>query len=179
MEALLFDGRALVRPLRLDGLAERTVIAGSMSKEHRMIGWRVGWIAGPEPVVARRRLGARLQHDRHRSRWPGAPPTAVLRGPQQHVAQCAQELQRRRDTIFEALHGLPLVQPGGGWSLLLDTTALGRRAAPTPPAPCSSRTSPRPAMTGWGAEVAARHIALRLQRRAAGATRRAGGAGGR
>src|SRR3954462_3644434 len=51
MEALLFDGRELVSPLSVDGLAERTVIAGSMSKEHRMIGWRVGWIAGPEQVV--------------------------------------------------------------------------------------------------------------------------------
>ena len=50
-KALLFDGRELIHPLHLEGMAERTVIAGSMSKEHRMIGWRVGWIAGPAPVA--------------------------------------------------------------------------------------------------------------------------------
>src|SRR3954454_10578900 len=51
MEALRFDGRPFVSPLSVDGLAERTVIAGSMSKEHRMIGWRVRWIGRPEPGV--------------------------------------------------------------------------------------------------------------------------------
>ena len=53
MERLLFDGRPLVHPLRFDGMAERTVIVGSLSKELRMIGWRVGWVAGPAELVER------------------------------------------------------------------------------------------------------------------------------
>src|SRR5262249_16225245 len=51
MEEILFDGRAPLSPLSFGDLAERTVIVGSMSKAHRMIGWRVGWIAGPADVV--------------------------------------------------------------------------------------------------------------------------------
>ena len=51
MERLLFDGRPLVHPLTLEGMAERTLVVGSLSKEHRMIGWRVGWVAGPEETV--------------------------------------------------------------------------------------------------------------------------------
>src|SRR5262245_17848127 len=51
MERLLFDGHELVHPLHFDGMDERTVIAGSLSKEHRMIGWRVGWVAGPAELV--------------------------------------------------------------------------------------------------------------------------------
>src|ERR671934_701088 len=46
MERLLFDGRPLVHPLAFDGMAERTLVVGSLSKEHRMIGWRVGWGGG-------------------------------------------------------------------------------------------------------------------------------------
>src|SRR5215207_10160614 len=51
MERLLFDGRELVHPLRFEGMAERTVVVGSLSKEHRMIGWRVGWVCGPAATV--------------------------------------------------------------------------------------------------------------------------------
>src|ERR671922_1682251 len=124
MERLLFDGRPLLHPLRFDGMAERTVVVGSLSKEHRMIGWRVGWIAGPEatitdagwvhvynttcPVSIARRAGA-----------------AVLRGDQGHVAECVEELERRRDTMLTGLAGWPLVKPAGGWSLLLDVATLG------------------------------------------------------
>ena len=68
MEALLFDGREPVSPLDHPGMEERTVIVGSMSKAYRMIGWRVGWVAGPAAHGQRRRLGAHLQHDRQRLR---------------------------------------------------------------------------------------------------------------
>ena len=63
MERLLFDGRSLLHPLRFEGMAERTLVVGSLSKEHRMIGWRVGWVAGPARDDRGHRLGAHLQHD--------------------------------------------------------------------------------------------------------------------
>ena len=47
MERLLFDNRPLVRPLRMEGMAEPTLVVGSLFQDHRMIGWRVGWLAGP------------------------------------------------------------------------------------------------------------------------------------
>ncbi len=52
MERLLFDGRPLIHPLRFEGMAERTLVVGSLSKEHRMIGWRVGWVAGRRLAAA-------------------------------------------------------------------------------------------------------------------------------
>src|SRR2546429_694254 len=51
MELLLFDGRAPLHPVRYPGMAERTLIIGSLSKEFRMIGWRVGWVAGPRELL--------------------------------------------------------------------------------------------------------------------------------
>ena len=33
-------------------MAERTITVGSVSKEYRMIGWRVGWVVGPASVMA-------------------------------------------------------------------------------------------------------------------------------
>ncbi|MGY3437190.1 MULTISPECIES: pyridoxal phosphate-dependent aminotransferase [unclassified Marinovum] len=38
-------------PRALNGMAERTLVVGSMSKSHAMTGSRIGWLIAPEPVV--------------------------------------------------------------------------------------------------------------------------------
>ena len=40
-----------ISPRALPGMAERTLVIGSMSKSHAMTGSRVGWIVGPEEVI--------------------------------------------------------------------------------------------------------------------------------
>jgi len=157
MERLLFDGRPLVHPLRLDGMGERTVVVGSLSKEHRMIGWRLGWVAGPEatvtdvgwahvynttcPVSIARKAGA-----------------AVLRGDQDHVADCVAELERRRDTMLEGLPGWPFVKPAGGWSLLLDVASLGFEPEEASQLLLEESQIAATGMRGWGGEVAERYV---------------------
>ncbi|GLS28705.1 arginine:pyruvate transaminase [Mesorhizobium albiziae] len=39
-------------PRALPGMAERTLVINSMSKSHGMTGWRIGWLTGPEDIVA-------------------------------------------------------------------------------------------------------------------------------
>ncbi|MBZ8118550.1 aminotransferase class I/II-fold pyridoxal phosphate-dependent enzyme [Roseovarius sp. LXJ103] len=39
-------------PRALPGMAERTLVVGSMSKSHAMTGSRIGWLIGPEDVTA-------------------------------------------------------------------------------------------------------------------------------
>jgi aspartate/methionine/tyrosine aminotransferase len=157
MERLLFDGRPLVHPLRFDGMAERTVIIGSLSKEHRMIGWRVGWAAGPAETIED--IG--WVHVYNTTTPVGiarAAATAVLRGDQGHVAACVAELERRRDTILEQLPGWPFVRPAGGWSMLLDTHSLGIEPAEASRLLLQESSIAATAMTGWGDEVAARYV---------------------
>jgi len=157
MERLLFDDRAYVNPVRYDGMPERTLVVGSMSKEFRMIGWRVGWVAGPRPLID----DVGWTHVYNTTTPVGvarAAATAVLEGDQDHVAACVAELQARRDLILELLPDWPLVRPGGGWSLLLDVAALG-----VEPAEASRRLLEHGAiaatpMIGWGDAVAARHV---------------------
>jgi aspartate/methionine/tyrosine aminotransferase len=157
MERLLFDGRPLVHPLHMDGMAERTVVVGSLSKEHRMIGWRVGWVAGPADTVT----DAGWAHV-YNTTMPVAisrfAATAVLRGDQGHVADCVAELERRRDTMLSGLAGWPLVSPAGGWSLLLDVASLGLEPAEASRILLEEARIAATAMTGWGDEVAARYV---------------------
>jgi aspartate/methionine/tyrosine aminotransferase len=89
-----------------------------------------------------------------------AAATAVLRGDQGHVADAVAELERRRDTILEALDGWPLVKPAGGWSLLIDAVEMGTTASELSRALIEDAAIAATPMTGWGGEVADRHVRL-------------------
>lgn len=52
MERILYDGRRPIHPAGLPGMEERTITVGSVSKELRMIGWRIGWVVGPPAILA-------------------------------------------------------------------------------------------------------------------------------
>jgi aspartate/methionine/tyrosine aminotransferase len=137
-------------------MQERTVIVGSMSKAYRMIGWRVGWVAGPATLVS----DAGWVHTYNTTGNVSVSrraAEAVLRGPQEHVAAATLELQRRRDAIFDALPGWPLVRPAGGWSLLVDVAALGTSPAEASAAMLSAGVAAT-GMAGWGAGVAERYV---------------------
>lgn len=41
-----------ISPRSLPGMAERTLVINSMSKSHGMTGWRLGWLTGPERMIA-------------------------------------------------------------------------------------------------------------------------------
>jgi N-succinyldiaminopimelate aminotransferase len=124
MERLVFDGHRAIHPAGLAGMRERTVTIGSASKELRMIGWRVGWIVGPEqympdiaavslancvvPVGIAQDAAAIALEDSHAS-----------------IGAYVSELERRRDVLVNELRGLPAGVPGGGWSLLLRVSDFG------------------------------------------------------
>jgi aspartate/methionine/tyrosine aminotransferase len=157
MERLLFDGRPLIHPLRFEGMADRTVVVGSLSKEHRMIGWRVGWVCGP-PTTLEDVGWAHIYNTTMPTAIARAAATAVLRGDQGHVQECVHELQRRRDCILEGLPEWPFIRPAGGWSLLLDAGALGFTPEEVSRLLLEEAGIAATAMTGWGDAIAARHV---------------------
>jgi aspartate/methionine/tyrosine aminotransferase len=157
MERLLFDGRKLVHPLHFEGMAELTVVVGSLSKEHRMIGWRVGWVAGPRETVTDA-AWAHVYNTTMPVALSRAAGTAALRGDQGHVAECVAELEARRDLILDSLPGWPFVRPAGGWSMLLDVEAMGFAAADASRLLLEESAIAATAMTGWGGDVAARYV---------------------
>jgi len=159
MERLLFDGRPFVHPLHKSGMTERTVIVGSLSKEHRMIGWRVGWAAGPADLIES--VGwAHVYNTTMPTALSRFPAAAVLRGDQSHVADCVAELEARRDVILAALDGWPVVRPAGGWSMLIDAIALGTTPPELSRLLLEDAAIAATPMLGWGGEVADRHVRL-------------------
>ena len=148
MEDILFDGRAPVSPLEHEGMAERTVIIGSMSKMWRMIGWRVGWIAGPASVVA----DAGWVHTYNTTGNVSVSrraAEAVLRGPQEHVAAATRSWSGAATRSSRRCRaGRWCGRAAGGRCCLeigADTDLLPRGVAAT-------------GMRGWGASVASRYV---------------------
>ncbi len=61
-------------PRALPGLADRTLVVGSLSKSHAMTGSRLGWLAGPEEAIAHA-INLTTAHDLRRPRLhPGRGP---------------------------------------------------------------------------------------------------------
>lgn len=126
MERIRFDGRPPSHPAAHPGLAERTITVGSASKELRLIGWRVGWVVGPAPVLADIRLVG-MTNVVCQVGIAQAAVAAALTAPdaEADVAAATAVWQQRCRTVLEQLSGYPAVRPDGGWSLLVDTRPLG------------------------------------------------------
>ena len=122
-----------------------------------MIGWRVGWVAGPVETIE----DAGWAHVYNTTTPVGlarAAAAAVLRGQQGHVDECVAELERRRDVMLDGLPDWPFVRPGGGWSMLLDVTDLGFDAYAASRLLLEESSIAATAMVGWGGPVAQRHV---------------------
>ncbi len=123
MERILFDGIPYIHPASLPGMAERTLTVGSVSKEYRMIGWRVGWVVGPPEIMDDiRRVGIYNVVTPVGLTQRGA--VAALRAPEADLEAAVAEWGRRRDLLLEELHDLPIISAAGGWSMLMDVGAL-------------------------------------------------------
>lgn len=157
MERILFDGREVIDPLALDGMAERTIIVGSASKELRMIGWRVGWVVAPPAFVDD--IG--LVGISNVVCQVGIAQTAAaiaLEAGDEDVAAATAEWQRRRDVILAELDGLPVIPPHGGWSMLLDVRSLGLGADEASERLFRVGRVAATPMTNWGSERAGDYV---------------------
>ncbi|WP_219461944.1 pyridoxal phosphate-dependent aminotransferase [Nonomuraea rhizosphaerae] len=160
MERIVFDGQPRVNPCQVDGLAERTITIGSVSKEYRMIGWRIGWVAGPADIMARIRVAA-IYNTTVAGGYAQLGAAAALSDPGgAGVPEAVAEYQARHETVIAQLAGLPVVRAGGGWSCLFDAAAVGLTAAELSSRLLEKGRVAATPMTAWGEAVAGRHVRL-------------------
>jgi aspartate/methionine/tyrosine aminotransferase len=155
-ESVLFDGHPVRVPSALPGMRERTVTIGS-GIEHRMIGWRVGWVVAPGELVndlAR----VEIYNDLVPSNFSQVGLIAALDAADgKEQAAAVAEYQLRRDETLRQLAGLPAVNAAGGWSLLLDVAALGLDCADVSARLLEHKVAATQ-MRGWGGPVADRYV---------------------
>jgi aspartate/methionine/tyrosine aminotransferase len=157
MERILYDGRAVIHPASLPGMAERTITIGAASKEYRMIGWRVGWVVGPPAIIAD--VGhVSIANVVTPVGIAQAAATAALTAADDGIATAVAEWQRRRDLIMRELAGLAVIPAHGGWSLLLDVAPLGLDGAAASRRLMERARIAATPMVNWGGPGASRYV---------------------
>lgn len=122
----VWDG-AHLSPRALPGMAERTLVVGSLSKSHAMTGSRVGWVCGPAEVIA-------AMTDLATNTTYGLPEYiqaaavfALSQGPD-FEAEIAAPFRRRRDIVIDLLarqNVVKAVPMQGAMYVMLDIRATG------------------------------------------------------
>jgi aspartate aminotransferase len=90
-------------------LAARTLIVNGMSKTYAMTGWRVGYGAGPLPLMKAITL-LLSQNTSCAAAMSQFAAVAALEGPQECVRRAVAEFSERRDRMVELLNKVPGIQ---------------------------------------------------------------------
>ena len=108
-ETVIFDGRKHLSPAAVAGMAERTLTINGLSKSHAMTGWRLGWLAGPTPIM---KLATQMNSQTVSSaaNFTMHAAVAALKGPKEVTRAMCAEYQQRRDFMVPALNAIPGVE---------------------------------------------------------------------
>ncbi len=119
-EAITYGEAVHVSPLEVaPGLRDRCVLVNSLSKTYSMTGWRVGYCAGPVPLIQAMFL-VLAQSSRGPATFIQDAAAEALTGPQDCVSSMREEYERRRAQVIGQLHGVRVIAPEGGFFAMVD-----------------------------------------------------------
>ncbi|MFC7705096.1 pyridoxal phosphate-dependent aminotransferase [Plastorhodobacter daqingensis] len=129
-DSQIWDG-AHLSPRALPGMAERTLVIGSMSKSHAMTGSRLGWVIAPPEVI--RAIAVLATNTTY-----GVPAFIqdaalfALRQGADFEAAVAEPFRRRRSlarAVLDRQQAVRLIPSSGAMYLMLDIRATGLSGA--------------------------------------------------
>ena len=130
-EALTYEGRHVSIASLSAEVKARTIVVNTCSKAYAMTGWRIGYAAGPKPVIkAMTDVQSQVtSNPASVSQWAAVE---ALGGAQDEVAKMTSEFDRRRRVIIAALNAVPgvhCVMPKGAFYAFPNVSGLfGKRA---------------------------------------------------
>jgi aspartate aminotransferase len=117
-EKIIYDGLKHVSIASFnEEIKERTIIVHGVSKTYSMTGWRIGFTAGPSPIIdgMNKIQGQSISNPTSISQKASQE---ALNGPQDVVEAMVREFHKRRDYIidrFNAMEGISCVKPSGAF----------------------------------------------------------------
>lgn len=130
-EKLTYDGAEHVSIASISPEAyDLTITVNGFSKAYAMTGWRLGYLAAPEPIA--RVIDSMQSHmTSNPCSFAQYGALAALTGDQQCVADMREEFDIRRQYMFERLtqiQGVSAVRPQGAFYVLANISALGLKS---------------------------------------------------
>jgi len=106
-EKLIYvDGPFLNAANVVPELADRTVVVNGASKAFAMTGWRMGYAAGPKPLIAAMQM-VQDQSTSNCSSITQKAALAALQGPTEPLEKMVAEYRVRRDLFVSGLNAIP------------------------------------------------------------------------
>ena len=129
--ARLTYGNNTARPVAsLPGMFDRTITLSGFSKAYAMTGWRIGYFAGPRPLIP---ALAEIHHALAISTAAVSQHAALaaLEGPQDCVEEMRQTYDARRRALCAGLAamGIPHAEPQGAFYVYADVSKTGVSAS--------------------------------------------------
>lgn len=130
-EKIIYDGGEFYSMAALKpALKKNFILVNGVSKAYAMTGWRIGYAAGPEEIIA---ALVKLQSQSTSNPTSIAQKAAVeaLNGPQESVAAMAREFEKRRNAIVALLNAIPGVtcmMPDGAFYVFPDVSSFYGRS---------------------------------------------------
>lgn len=130
-EKLTYDGAEHVSVASISPEAyDLTITINGFSKAYAMTGWRLGYLAAPEPIA--RAIDSMQSHmTSNPCSFAQYGALAALTGDQQCVVDMREEFDIRRQYMFERLtqiQGVSAVRPQGAFYVLANISALGLKS---------------------------------------------------
>jgi aspartate/methionine/tyrosine aminotransferase len=108
-EHILFDGHRHISIGSLDGMAERTISAFTLSKSYAMTGWRVGYTAAPKAVIDE--MEKLMEHMVSGvTAVAQRAALAAISAPQNCVREMVATYDKRRHFVHEGLNDIEGIQ---------------------------------------------------------------------
>ncbi|MEP2029160.1 MAG: pyridoxal phosphate-dependent aminotransferase [Paracoccaceae bacterium] len=126
-ELLAYDGFEFCTPAEVEpALYERTLTCNGVSKAYAMTGWRIGYAAGPEPLIAamRKIQSQSTSNPCSVSQWAAIE---ALNGTQDFIQPHNLMFKRRRDLVISMLseiEGITCPTPEGAFYVYPSITGL-------------------------------------------------------
>jgi len=110
---------------------EHTIIVHGFAKAWSMTGWRLGFLAAPEPIA--KAIDAVQSHSTsNATSFAQKGAVAALTGPQDHLPKWLAEFSKRREFAFEKLNSIPgisCVNAKGAFYLFPNISKTGLKSA--------------------------------------------------
>lgn len=133
-EYMCFDGRRHVSPATVPSLADRTLTMNSFSKTFSITGWRIGFLAGPAPIVEKCGIVFDQMEVCAARPMQRGVQRALEQLPDSFYKELQQGYQQKRDLFCAALRdaGFTFTVPQGAYYVLADYTKVFGDLAPYP-----------------------------------------------
>ncbi|MFB6150348.1 MAG: pyridoxal phosphate-dependent aminotransferase [Haloarculaceae archaeon] len=153
---ITYDGAEVTSLGTLEGMRDRTVTLNGFSKAYAMTGWRLGYFAAPEDLVAQ--AGKIQSHSVTCAvNFVQHAGVEALRNTDEAVEEMRRAFEERRDMLVDlfADHGKDVVKPQGAFYMMLPVDEGGE--APNAP---SGSSGDEPIDQAWAEEaIGEAHVA--------------------